>query len=350
MNLRLRLPIVMTFVAGLSRLAPALAQTSAEAEATWRALVSDAQSAQTAGDHTRALDLAQRALHTHASPSLQRFIAEEQSALGQVVAALDSAHRCVDAASDGTHEADRASCATLADALSHRVGRIVINPPSPMPTGLHVRVSGSDLSLALLGVPYIVAPGDVLVDANAPGSQPFHQSVHVAPGETSSLALTLTLTMPAAPTGSAAATHPTLVARHRTTAPPSSPPSADTSSGFPYHPLPIAGFVSGGVLVVGGLVSYLVGNSAVSSFTNAGCLVNPATSVPAGGPNCTGWYSTGSTAGTLETVGFTVGGMALAAATAMWFLAPSTHESASHASILCLPVPGAAGLSCGGTF
>ena len=161
----------------------AAAQTTAEVEATWRLLVGQAQAAQATGDHPRALDLGLRAVSIHASPSLYRFVAQEQSHLGLTVPALTSAQRCVDAVTADRNAPERATtlstCAALVRDLQARVGHLVIEVPTPVPAGLTVTVAGAVLPPALFGVPYLVTPGHVGIDATAPGRIPLHRSVDV---------------------------------------------------------------------------------------------------------------------------------------------------------------------------
>src|SRR5260370_40380255 len=76
-----------------------LGQPSGETE-TRRALLEQAEKARDAEDHPRALSLAISAGDIRMTPSLRRFIAEEQYAVGQLADAMRNAERCVQEATD----------------------------------------------------------------------------------------------------------------------------------------------------------------------------------------------------------------------------------------------------------
>src|SRR5690349_3172205 len=67
---------------------------NAAAIAARRSLIEQAQQARRAGDHVRALDLAERATQISMSPSLRLFIAQEQTALGRLADAFGNADLC----------------------------------------------------------------------------------------------------------------------------------------------------------------------------------------------------------------------------------------------------------------
>jgi hypothetical protein len=161
------------------------AQSSAEITARID-LISQAQRARSGGDHTRSLDLAERAGRISMTSSLRRFITEEQMALGRTVDAYASAQLCLrEAAAElpsPNRDAVARGCTSLVSSLESRIGRIVVNVPQPTPHGLHVTVAGSELRDALWGVDYVVSPGSIAVDATAAGLPPFHRNVQVAAG------------------------------------------------------------------------------------------------------------------------------------------------------------------------
>jgi hypothetical protein len=151
--------------------------------ATRRDLIREAQEARASGDHTRALDLATRAGQLGMTASLRRFVAEEQSAEGQLGPALGSAELCAREAErdpSPTRVEHIAACQALAASLRPRVARLTVE--TPQIPGLTVRVAETDLPAAVWGVPYIVTPGTVLVTAMAPGYRPFRAELDVGPG------------------------------------------------------------------------------------------------------------------------------------------------------------------------
>lgn len=168
---------------------------SASDIAARRGLIDSAQQARAAGDHVRALDLAERAGRLSMTPSLRLFIAQEQYELGRLAEAYGNADTCM-------READRdrtlrnrtvilTACRSLADTLRSRIGYVVVRVPASTPAGLEVTVAGHPLMPVFYGAPYVVTPGAVLIEARAPGYVPFHQEVSVAPGTTQDVTITL---------------------------------------------------------------------------------------------------------------------------------------------------------------
>jgi len=138
----------------------AAAQADPEVMAASRSeLIEEAREARIAGDHARALDLGLRAGQLSMSTALRRFIAEEQTALGTLGAALDSAELCVREAErdpSPTSPVHAAACEALAVRLRPRVARGGSPAPSrteppagrrPLPPDLAAQPSGS-LNLA----------------------------------------------------------------------------------------------------------------------------------------------------------------------------------------------------------
>ncbi len=310
----------------------ASAQTAPEVEATWRAMVADAEAAQAAGDHARALDVAAGALRIHASPSLHEFIAREQSALGRVVAALASAHRCIDLATTAgpSRAADRGRCAQLVATLERGVGRVVLSIPSPAPSELRVTVNGAPVAPELLGAPYVVPIGDALIEASARDRSPARVAVTVAAGATVPVSLSL----------------PELTSGH--TPPRVEAPRASTS---PLRTAAVATAIGGAALLAGGVAALLIRNATGDTFNSSGCKVDVETRVifPAG--RCAELNDTVQTAEGVEIAAFVTGGVAVAAASVLWLLAPSRRsESPARAAFSCGPTAGRLGLSCSASF
>jgi hypothetical protein len=187
---------------------PARAQGDA-AIAARRDLLVQAQVAHDAGDHARALDLATRAGQIQMTPSVRMFIAQEQAAIGHLADALGGADLCVrEAERDATlrnRDAIIAQCRGLIASLQPRVARVVVRVPSPPPDGLRVTVAGGTLNEAFYGVPYVVTPGTVRVEATAPGQAAFARDVAVSVGGVAEVSVAL------APGSGAAQRPPSLV-------------------------------------------------------------------------------------------------------------------------------------------
>ncbi|MDO9015959.1 MAG: hypothetical protein Q8S73_33050 [Deltaproteobacteria bacterium] len=349
-------PLPVALLAVLLLPSAAAAQTSAEVEATWRLLVAQAQTAQAAGDHLRALDLAQRAVTIHASPSLYRFVAQEQSHLGLLVPALTSAQRCVDAATADRNAPERAStlstCNNLVRDLQGRVGRLVVDVAGQAPAGLTVTVAGSVLPPALFGVPYLVTPGRVTIDATAPGRVALHRSIDVAAAGTVPVRIDLATASTAEPTPP-----PTAPARRSpATTPTPSPARPVTGSNPPprvvlaprgsmHRTMAWATAIGGAAGLVTGAVLAGVREGAVSSFNTAGCIEDHGVATPTA--NCQSDQSTANALAPAAIASFVVGGALAAASVVLWVTAPSRGAERAFA---CAPTLGSPGLACGARF
>ena len=342
-------------------LAPRLAaaQAPAEIEASWRSLVAAALAAQTAGDHPRALELGQRAVAIHASPSLHRFLAQEQSQLGLMVPALTSAQRCVDAVTADRHAPERAStlstCTNLVRDLEGRVGRLVVDVAGQAPAGLTVTVAGSVLPPALFGVPYLVTPGRVTIDATAPGRVALHRSVDVAAAGTVPVRIDLAAvataepipppTRSAPPTPATAPTAPTAPIARPVAGPTPPPRGVPAPRGSMHRTMAWATAIGGAAGLVTGAILAGVREGAVSSFNDAGCVEDHGVATPTG--DCQSDQSTANALAPAAIASFVVGGALAATSVVLWVTAPSRGAERAFA---CAPTLGSPGLACGGRF
>lgn len=254
----------------------------AAALATRRELIEQAQQARNANNHQNALDLAERASRIQMSASLRLFVAQEQNSLGRLAEALGNADQCRrDAESDTTQrnrEQVAAACRDLATGLRTRVGRVVIQPPTPAPAGMHVTVSGTALNDALYGIPYVVSPGSVAVEATADGYTAFHRDVEVTAGGSVDVRLDLQRDTSAA-TQSTTTTGTTGTTTTTTTSSAATTPAPAASSGG----VSIPGIALLGVGVVG------LGAAAVVFFALRGpAVANYETMVTGTGGICPG--------------------------------------------------------------
>jgi hypothetical protein len=183
---------------------------SASANATRRSLIEEATRARDAGNHARAIELAQRAAQIRMSVSLRMFIAAEQATVGQFTQALDNAETCtrevrVEA---GVTERDTvaARCSDILHSVQRRVGRVVVQVPGGAGRGVQVRVAGEPMAEALWGVPYVVNPGTVVVEATSSDGASFRREVRVAEAETQNVEVSLQGGSPNAVTATSTAT------------------------------------------------------------------------------------------------------------------------------------------------
>ncbi len=161
----------------------------------------EAEEAARRGEHARALELARRGAALRMTPSVAHFLAREYEVLEQPLEALAQATACVRGA-----EVDRAlrnrdallqACGALVERATARVGRVVVRVADPLPPGLSLRVAGVPLPPTLLGVPYVVAPGAVRVEAEASGCEPALRTVTVEAGHVETVELRLPALRPA---------------------------------------------------------------------------------------------------------------------------------------------------------
>ncbi|AUX48718.1 hypothetical protein SOCE26_102590 [Sorangium cellulosum] len=137
--------------------------------------------------------------------------------------------------------------------------------------GLSVRVAGKAVDSALLGIAIPVDPGDIAIEASAPGHESWTTTVKVRGGAEETVTvppLKRTASPPPAlteapPTGAAAP--PPAGAEER----PGPAPGSDKPAGSGMNPLRVAGLVAGGVGVVGiGLGSFF-GVKAITKNSDA---------------------------------------------------------------------------------
>ena len=307
---------------GALSLVPAVsaAQSAAESAAR-RVLLDQAATARAGGDHARALELAERAGRLSMSPSLRMFIAEEQLAIGRFAPALGTADQCVreterDVGANN-REAILARCRALLTELRPHVGYVTVRVADSRPADLRITVSGDVISDALYGVPYVVTPGDVVIDAVGTGIQPYHQTVTIAAGASIDVPMTFAAALVTNDVTSSSSPEPTS----------SGPPEVVVSDTTPGHapvrvvpPSPINTYgpiVLGGVGLVGVFTSigfFVARNAAVS-----GCMVQSAQILCPDAPTYTR-AQPAPTFNALADITLGVGIVAIAGAAA-WFVA-----------------------------
>ncbi|MDB4945595.1 MAG: hypothetical protein JWP97_5129 [Labilithrix sp.] len=195
------------------------------------------------------------------------------------------------------HRADWETIArTRAAELEPKLARLRIDAPA----GASVRRDGVDLPAGALGAALPIDPGAHVVDATAPGKQPWRGSVDAV------AARTVTITVPplvAVPAG-----------------------ETPTSTGSSLRP---AGFVVGGIGVVGLGIGAALGLSAISlNNRSKDVCPEPGLCADAGARDDA---ASARRAATISTTAFVAGGVLLAAGITLVVLAPH-HASPSSAS------------------
>jgi hypothetical protein len=216
--------------------------------------------------------------------------------------------------------------------LEGKLAYLTVQVPAPSAVAeLSLRVDGTSLPAAAWGTPLPVDPGPHVVRAEAPGFEPFEQTVTLAFGP----AARETLSLPplhasagSAPPDSAIAAAPPMVAAE------------------PRHPARSWGWVSGGVgLVALGVGSYF-GVQAFSHWDdrNAGCKNGCTAAAKAAGDDA-------SQAATIATVGVGAGVVLLATATVLFFYTGDSDPAAEAVSGVSLTATDhGAAVSLGGRF
>lgn len=303
-------------------------------------LIAQAEAASDQGDHTRALDLATRALAVRATPSLRLLLATEHNALGHVIDAYELSTRCAREAQADPATRNRAqvidACTTLSRTLDARIGRVTLRVTAP-PAGMRVRVAGGEVSPALWGVPYTVSPGNVLIEASAEGREPFRREVTVTAGQVVPVEVELRATARAS-----------AEAAPRSTPTPGAPTRRpDARDVAPERSLagPIA-------LAVGSAVSFTL--AGVFFGLREGTVEERDGQCSAAGcqPTSLDLDDTARTQNTMVNVFLGVGGAALAGAVVWYFVGRPSARASTHATVTgtLAPVQGGAIFGVGGTL
>jgi hypothetical protein len=212
------------------------------------------------------------------TPSIRYFLANEQRELGHFADALGNADLCTQQAQREANTPNRnqviSECRSLVADLGARVGHVTLQVPTPAPQGLEIRVAGQPVSDAFWGAPFVVTPGNVMVDASAPGRQPFHQEIAVAAGASQDISIALEVNPEAASASPAPSSSPS-PAPVASSASPSPAPQVLASSAPPpaeHHgvsPGGIALVVVGVLFLGGGAISYVFWSGAASTLQNS---------------------------------------------------------------------------------
>ena len=225
-----------------------------------------------------------------------------------------------------THAARHKVAVETRDRLKPDVPRWTLSLPPGAPAGTVVKRDGEVLPEPALGIAVPVDPGEHVVSTQAPGGPLLEKKVTVAKGQT------LTLTLEIAPSGAATAPSGTVAPRGSATAVSTAPARDKTLPDTGPSPRRVAVYVSGGVgiagLVAGGVLGGLVIGK--KGIVDAHC------GQAIGQSDRTGCDETGAEAGkdaqglgVGSTVGFAVGGAALATALVLFLTEPKARAAPS---------------------
>ena len=177
-------------------------QTPAELNSRQK-MLDEAQKARDAHDHQRALSLASRAGEIRMTPSVRLFVAEEQSVVGELADSMINAELCAEEASGDKTLKNRekiiGACRSLISKLQKSAARILVVMPDPPPAYAQVMINGHVVPESLYGKFYFLAPGNVRVEASAPGYLPFKYELVVGTGEEETVNVAMSRDLPPLP-------------------------------------------------------------------------------------------------------------------------------------------------------
>jgi serine/threonine-protein kinase len=248
---------------------------------------------------------------------------------------------------DTQNQPERAAAARkLAGALEPKLSHVTVNAPHPV-DGLRIRVAGKAIDGISVGKPVPVDPGEIRIEATAPDHQPWTSTVTVGAGGDAEEVVVPRLEP--AESGSPSA--------HVAPGPdPAAPGGASLPDGpddgaSTWSDQHTAALVVGGVGVVGVVLGGVFGGVASSQWNEALSYCNDEDT-----SDCTDeagpLSQDATTSATVSTVGFAVGGAAVATGVILWLTAPTPDAPAGDAAWRLTPAlgPGIAGTSLHGTF
>jgi serine/threonine-protein kinase len=206
-----------------------------------------------------------------------------------------------------------------AQALEERLSTLTIRAMTGDPTDaqLEVRRDGVAVRAAELGAPIPVDPGEHLIEAQAPGHEPWSSKVQVG-ADAAKVSVDIPKLKPTGSNAAPAAATP-IVTTTSTSAPPSDRPATDGSAQR------ITGLVLGGAGVVGVGLGTFFGLRASSKWSDAKA---KCTDYPYGcGSEGTDLRSGARSAGNVSTIAFIAGGALLATGVVLYLTAPTKKES-----------------------
>jgi hypothetical protein len=251
---------------------------------------------------------------------------ENQGRLASAWVTFREAASAAKAAGQGDRETVARSRAAL---LEPKLFRLTIRVDAPDTPGLAIRRNGSNVRREVWGEAVPVDPGEIAIEASAPGKVTWSMKIQVPAGA-----------------GAKAIVIPALAAGAGTTevAP---PPDAPAEGPAPGQGQRVAGLAVGGVGVVGLALGATFGGLAISK-NNAVKEACPVASDPCDPATVKSSRQAGTFAD-VSTAMFVVGGAALAAGIIVYFTAPSRREPA-RAWATPLIGAGTAGVVAGGSF
>jgi serine/threonine-protein kinase len=297
------------------------AQTKASGNrAAAEALFNQGRNLMTAGKYTEACPKFEASQELDPGLGTMLNLAECYEKTGRTASAWAEYRQAIPLARASGSKARQDLAVERAQALEERLSTLTIRAMSAEATDaqLEVRRDGIALQPAELGAPIPVDPGEHVIEAKAPGHEPWSSKVQVGAD-----AARVSVEIPKLkPTGVAtpAAEAPLVTTTTATTnAPPSDQPASDGRAQR------VTGLVLGGAGIVGVGLGTFFGLRASSKWSDA---KDKCTDYPYGcGTEGTDLRSSARSAGNVSTIAFVAGGALLATGVVLYLTAPTKKES-----------------------
>jgi hypothetical protein len=276
-----------------------------------------------AGNCHEAVDRLARAEKMYHAPTTLARLGECQVQLGKIVEGTENLNRVVrESLAPGAPAAfataqERAK-KVLADAKP-KIAKLKISVTAPPEAQLSVRVDGEAVPTANLNSNRPMDPGDHLVEATAPGYKPAKGRVRLAEGGSDTMALTLEVDPNAVKATPVIASTNAPAGASRGPSPAEAEPHEEGRSRVPAYLVLGFGVAGIGVGTVFGLMA-----SDKKSDLSAAC--GPEKQCPSSTQST---LDDGKTFGTVSTIGFIAGGVALVTGAFLFFTSGSSSSSAS---------------------
>jgi biotin carboxyl carrier protein len=246
--------------------APAFAQASEADVRAARQLFVDAEHDEDAGRWSDAYDKLQRVAAVKLTAGVRYHLALCQEKLGKLATALDGFHDAQkQAQADDARDVLRLVGKELEE-LEPRVPKLTIHVVPPVDDAV-VRLDGTAIAKALVGVAIPLDPGSHTVEASAPNRAPAKATIAMGERDVTSIDLQLGEPHPpGAATGSAPAAAPATASGTAPESAPASAPAAESSSTSSHSIAAPLLTTIGAVALVGlGIGAYLAAGNAVTS-------------------------------------------------------------------------------------
>ena len=250
-------------------------------------------------------------------------LAECYEKTGRTASAWAEYRKAIPLARTAVSKARQDLATERAHALEGRLSTLTIRAVGGEAAGaqLEVRRDGVPLQPAELGSAIPVDPGDHIIEASAPGREPWSSKIHVGPD-----AAKISVEIPQLKSGSTVAPPPSAPLVTTTTAtsqPPSDRPPSDGSTQR------VAGLVVGGAGIVGVGLGAFFGLRAFGKWSDT---KQACSDYPYGcGKTGTELRSSAASAGTTSTIAFIAGGTLLATGVVLYLTAPKKQTSVAMA-------------------